>query len=811
MTAMSETGDHIDTVGETLVSVEEPDDARIIAGVELRIPGADEAVDGAGEKEVDVFCTTGLQSGSPADTGPVLPAILFPYLTGHSLRRPWPLIVRHARSGVRVETLVSVIDTLANAVEEEGDQGELQKRAFYRLEHDIVEACLQETVSPVDVLLGKLEAEIENTRADRRAFHARAVREFGEYTGERSLLIGYGEEGLGALMTIVAAQVSAGRQRTFNEETEWLATRLEDILRVDEEDSHEGHSPEKLERSVGGEYTRAIDFSSLSHLLDEAPHGAALEPTRKQRIEKTHRDLLDLSSNLFDDGGTGIVHTAEDALSQLTTRVGAFTDLVRARQIARLEIENRYRSEIHDALFESFDYDAVPANEKKAFPPVLVHLHLESAGDASGVDRLLRALNKAGVARILVTYQEVFDEWAAPALGLDIAASMLAKGNVFVQQSTAALADFIASGVQLCVRSQGSTVLSVCTGSESDVEGIDAFMSAALAADSRAVPAFRHDPEQGEAWADRFSASENEQPASTWAVEAIDVRTGEALESRPFATTPADVLAIEPHFARYFLPVASSLESPRLLELTEYFELEESARGGMWPYVWMSDRKGVLLRMVLAPAAVRAVESLRMRWKTIQEWAGIDSSILERGLMEANEAARLRQEEAVAAAESDFEARMNESIETLAQKIVGNIAASMLGMEAGVIAPSMAAPVSARKAEPREEAPSEEAATPEPPLNEAEDEEDEPAISLDEAYIDTPLCTSCNECTDLNGLIFGYNENKQAYIKDAAAGPYRDLVLAAEKCPVGIIHPGKPLDASEKDLDEWIERAKPFM
>ena len=58
--------------------------------------------------------------------------------------------------------------------------------------------------------------------------------------------------------------------------------------------------------------------------------------------------------------------------------------------------------------------------------------------------------------------------------------------------------------------------------------------------------------------------------------------------------------------------------------------------------------------------------------------------------------------------------------------------------------------------------------------------------------------------------MFAYNENKQAYIKDPTAGPYRHLVEAAEKCPARIIHPGKPLNPNEEGLEELIKRAEPF-
>ena len=84
------------------------------------------------------------------------------------------------------------------------------------------------------------------------------------------------------------------------------------------------------------------------------------------------------------------------------------------------------------------------------------------------------------------------------------------------------------------------------------------------------------------------------------------------------------------------------------------------------------------------------------------------------------------------------------------------------------------------------------------------------AATSDDPYIETPRCTSCNECTQVNPRMFAYNENKQAYIKDLGAGTYKDLVEAAEGCQVAIIHPGKPRDPKEPGLDDLIARAQPF-
>ena len=89
-------------------------------------------------------------------------------------------------------------------------------------------------------------------------------------------------------------------------------------------------------------------------------------------------------------------------------------------------------------------------------------------------------------------------------------------------------------------------------------------------------------------------------------------------------------------------------------------------------------------------------------------------------------------------------------------------------------------------------------------------EEMDAARDADEASIETPRCTTCDECTQINPRMFAYDLNKQAYIADLDAGTYRDLVEAAESCQVCIIHPGKPRNPREPGLPELIERAKPF-
>jgi len=71
--------------------------------------------------------------------------------------------------------------------------------------------------------------------------------------------------------------------------------------------------------------------------------------------------------------------------------------------------------------------------------------------------------------------------------------------------------------------------------------------------------------------------------------------------------------------------------------------------------------------------------------------------------------------------------------------------------------------------------------------------EEAPAEGSNEnPYSDSFLFTSCNDCFKINPRVFQYDSNQQAYIADAAAGNFAELVKAAAGCPARCIHPGTP-------------------
>jgi ferredoxin len=183
----------------------------------------------------------------------------------------------------------------------------------------------------------------------------------------------------------------------------------------------------------------------------------------------------------------------------------------------------------------------------------------------------------------------------------------------------------------------------------------------------------------------------------------------------------------------------------------------------------MVDGEHALQRALVDENLLAAARRCRETWHSLQELAGVRSSQAERLL------ARERKV---------WEEQKRREIEALTREAKPATSAAPAAGSAGAPAAPAVKPVAA---------------------------EAEPEQRSDDPYIETPRCTSCNECTNLNNRMFAYDANKQAYIADVSAGTYRELVEAAESCQVSIIHPGKPRNPDEPGIAELLKRAEPFL
>ena len=206
----------------------------------------------------------------------------------------------------------------------------------------------------------------------------------------------------------------------------------------------------------------------------------------------------------------------------------------------------------------------------------------------------------------------------------------------------------------------------------------------------------------------------------------------------------------------------------RCLPVADWLALDENDAARRVPYLSVVDGADALQRVMVDARLMQATRRCQLLWRQLQEHGGVHDSHADRWLAR----------------------------EKLAWAAEHRAAATGAATQPVATQPVAAQPVAAS------------AGAAVPP--EAAGEPASPAHSRDEAWIDTARCPSCNECQLINDRMFAYDERQQAYLKDLAAGTYRQLVEAAESCQVAIIHPGQPRDPNEPGLAELLVRAEPF-
>ena len=258
--------------------------------------------------------------------------------------------------------------------------------------------------------------------------------------------------------------------------------------------------------------------------------------------------------------------------------------------------------------------------------------------------------------------------------------------------------------------------------------------------------------------------------------------------------------------------VPEGLDADDLVPVADYLEADPGTVERLIPFVWGIGEDGKLARLVVSRALVLACRDRLNYWRTLQELAGVHNfyveTAVERVLEDARAAAEAEREELLKAHEEELDSARSEAAGEAMGQLVDVLMGADLSSMVDVGGASAPTPVMPEGSSAEEAAPADVATEVAPTTEEPEEEEEE--LSFDEPWLDTASCTTCDDCMSINKQMFVYNADKQAILKDPKAGPYADLVKAAEICPAQCIHPGKPLDPNEPGLEELIARAAPF-
>ena len=595
----------------------------------------------------------------------------------------------------------------------------------------------------------------------------------------------------GRLFTHAWEAVQRRKAARFRADMTRLVQKLSDILAADFARSNAGHSADNLRAAIGDPQAQAFDFAAMSRMLASISPPSALSDSRRERI----RWLLSVlqSQRFFPPPQRAgappqalpaygfAFDNCSRALEAWHERLPRLVELLRAMTIAELEVKGEYREAQHDALFASFGANRLDTAELGVFPDYLMRLDADTLAPAESA-RVMDAIATGLPFKILLQTDDILaplaDNPARASLGPSgraLTSAAIALGETFVLQSSAANLPRLRGEALAGLSGPGPALFSVFSGACHYAGDIPPYLLGAAAMEARAFPAFVYDPAAGTDWAARFSVAGNPQPDQDWPVHELAYEDADHQHvSETVAFTAADFLACDRRYAAHFARVPRAAWNGQMVAATDAIAHRTDAASGNVPCLLMVDADNRLQKVMADDGMIREARRIGAMWCSLRELGGIRNSHAEALLARERAAWEAQRQRDVAATSA-------------------NARAAQTG--AAAEAPAAAGQAVAQTGAP---APTVEAAA-------------EPEHSPDEPYIETARCSSCNECTQINGKMFAYNKDKQAYIADLSAGTYRQLVEAAESCQVSVIHPGKPRDPKEPGLDELLKRAEPFL
>ncbi|MAE97013.1 MAG: hypothetical protein CL910_20375 [Deltaproteobacteria bacterium] len=719
-------------------------------------------------------------------------ALLAPYRDLSQLRYDYPLVlVEGSAGGGFVRSLSSVVDAVLREIAPEGGQGERLRKHLLRLEA-AMRALVAEGVEATLSELWRLAEHELLSQCDEEA--AGQLREsFGQAEAAGLVdgrVIDCDDGTPSQLFQHAWDAVQHERSRRALEEIEGLLLRLSDILKADFQKSEEAKAPKNLRRSVGIRFEESFDFEALSRVLKTSSSEGSLSESRRERIRSV---LSVLESQRFfalptDAEGTRdqaaphsfVFDSCTRAWEVFRERVPEMLELLKAIAIAELELENRYRESEHDALFGRFGETSLTPEDLARFPSYLIRLHDKDCEEREKA-RLIDVLSSGLPLKILVQTSDILGkpslgdgQFALGVRGMQLASMAVGLNSCFVLQSPSSdlyqMRDRILGGLTY----PGPALFSVFTGAVENAPDLPPYLEAASAVQSRAFPVLAYDPGAGGDWASRFEVTGNSQAEADWPVHSFSYEDADLQRvSEEIAFTFADFVASDRRYAGHFAPIPREDWDESLIPVREYLGLAEEEAARAVPYVSVVDENDILQKLVVDQKLIRATRRCAEMWRGLQELGGIQNS----------HALNLLERE-----RETWEHERERELDELREQALREPRAAVAPP---ATAAGEAAPLVMQPSEPET------------------DTETEPRSS-DEPYIETPRCTTCDECTVLNSRMFAYDENKQAHIVDPTAGTYRELVEAAEACQVCIIHPGKPMNPDEPGLDELTRRAEAF-
>ena len=680
----------------------------------------------------------------------------------------------------------------------------------------------------LDKALKELEDQLDISGSDLKKFQ-KDLRKLSDHLPDNGVLIPYSSHTVFDIMEAAMFASHDERRKELKANIKHLKNKLKDLLRADEDKNPLKQQAKDMQDSLDFA-DNMVDFNELSSILPESG-SISLGEERLIRIKKVIADLesakpiLDQQAfmaigeylekrkniawnNLFPNIETVIYKkgTGSKTITRLFKKhIKSWTNLFIALRSGDLELENAYQADVHDDYFSHFTWRNLSIEELDNCPYfMLVADDIELF--ESEFNKLSITLDKNIPIKIVAvksdnsrTEDEIVDLHTQAELG----SVMLSHKNIYVAQCTSITPKELFKVFKDGVTAFAPAVFNILNVDADTHDNPYLWTSASI--ESRDFPGFVYEGILGTPWGVRFQVENNPQPMKEWPHHEVEFenKDGDKIKM-DVAFTFADLAILNPAYHHQFMDIEPKYWTDNLISIDKYISNSREENIGKLPFIWTLDQEGFLHKTCVSWQVALATQERLDFWRFLQENSGINNYHVANAKERTTADLEKKHEGEINLIREAHRKEIEEVRHEEAGKVMDNLTSVLMNLDSSAL--SLTGPVA-----PGESNPSTDVAASTSSANETETvEAEETEVLAMDPYIDTPMCTTCNECIEKNKQMFKYNGDKMAYIADASAGSYRQLVEAAEACPVGIIHPGTPLNENEDGLPELIERAKEF-
>ena len=487
------------------------------------------------------------------------------------------------------------------------------------------------------------------------------------------------------------------------------------------------------------------------------------------------------SSNLFQDSPSMAMGLFEGHMAKMA-------EGFKAVRMAEMELAGKYNEQEHKDFFTYFSWKDFSDDEYHLSPPV-VSVGGDGAMYDIGFQNLSRMMMSGVPIKVMIVDTQVYSNTGGQActsgfvsqvsdmapfskmwkgkqeIRKEMSLIATAHRTSYVLQSSFSHISHLLEGYIEGLNSRRPAIFNIYAACppEHGIADNSADRQSKLAVESRAYPLFRYDPDKGTTFEECIELEGNPAISKDWprySLNYMDANDKEATLDVPL--TFVDFAATEGRFRKHFKNIPEAKWTDEMVQVDEFIDMDEDEQETAIPFIWTVNKKQQLMRTRVSKELALSALERRDFWRQLKSLSGYDHNL-------------------------DKESLIQQTRQQMAQSLTSNLlnmtgAAGNNNMAMGMLDSSgTAANISSGG-----------------------------SGDNDLVWIDSPECTACDDCMDINPDIFVYNDNKQAVIANPQAGTFKEIVKAAEQCTAECIHPGSPFNPNEAGLDKLVKRAEKF-